>query len=232
MMLEAAEEYAQLGYKVFPLAPGLKRPHGGLVPHGVSEASDDVEKVRRWFTREPSANLGLACDGLIVIDCDLGNTWPGLERLKSEGHAVVQNTPSGGMHFLFRLPEGKAWKNSTSRLAHNIDTRTDGGYIVISPSRTIECPEEKSVAGDYVLEKPLPALAELPYPPEWLVEELDKCFKPEQPVKSEVSSERLLLPAPNCTDIVDRAKLYLDACPPAISGQGGHKGFTEFCETY
>ena len=217
-MLEAAKEYVKLGYKVFPLAPGLKRPHGGLVRRGVSQASADVEKVQDWFTREPSANLGLACDGMIVIDCDCGNTWPGFERLKSESNAVVQNTPSGGMHFLFRLPQGKAWNNSTSRLAHNIDTRSDGGYIVVEPSRTINCPKEKMVAGDYFFEKSLPALAELPFPPEWLIEELDVCFEP-RPVAPPNPSP---LPAPGSTDVIERARLYLDACDPAISGQGGH----------
>jgi len=222
MILEKAVEYATLGYKVFPLASRLKRPHGALVPHGVSEASDDVEKVRGWFTSEPSANLGLACTGLIVIDCDTGNTWPGFERLKAGNHAAVQNTPSGGMHFLFRLPQGKAWKNSTSRLAHKIDTRSDGGHIVVEPSRTVKSAEGKTVSGDYFFEKPLPPFAELPYPPEWLVEELDRCFASNQTVNCETPSGQLLLPAPSSTDIVDRAKAYLDACDPAISGQGGH----------
>ena len=218
MMRNAAEKYAKLGYKVFPLAPGLKRPHGGLVPHGVSQASNDVEKVQDWFTREPSANLGLACTGLIVIDCDLGNTWPGFERLKSEGHAAVQNTPSGGMHFLFRQQDGKEWSNSQSRIASKIDTRSDGGYIVVAPSRMIECADDKTVTGDYFFKTPLPALAELPYPPEWLTVELDQCFAPKKPELFEPRS----LPTPGSMEAIERAKLYLDACDPAISGQGGH----------
>ena len=192
------------------------------MPHGVKQASDDIEKVRHWFEQDPSANLALACDGLIVIDCDAGNTWPGFERLKAENHIAVQNTPSGGMHFLFRLPPGKAWNNSTSRLATKIDTRGNRGYIVVEPSVIVECADEKTATGDYFFEKPLPAFAELPYPPDWLVEELDQCFTPKQSVQSEVPSAPLLLPAPNSTDLVDRAKAYLDACPPAISGQGGH----------
>ena len=218
MMRNAAEKYAKLGYKVFPLAPGLKRPHGGLVPHGVSQASNDVEKVQDWFTREPSANLGLACTGLIVIDCDLGNTWPGFERLKSEGHAAVQNTPSGGMHFLFRLPEEKAWGNSQGRLAKKIDTRSNGGYIVVAPSRMIECADDKTVTGDYFFKTPLPAFVELRYPPEWLTAELDKCFATKKPELFEPRS----LSTPGSMEAIERAKLYLDACDPAISGQGGH----------
>jgi predicted CoA-binding protein len=33
-----ARAYVHMGYAVLPLAPGEKRPHGGLVPNGLKEA--------------------------------------------------------------------------------------------------------------------------------------------------------------------------------------------------
>ncbi|NQU22699.1 MAG: bifunctional DNA primase/polymerase [Candidatus Nealsonbacteria bacterium] len=217
-MQDAAIQYATHGYTVFPLAPGLKRPHKVLAPNGVHGATGDEATVRRWFSRAPSANIGLACEGLFVVDCDPGNTWPGFERLRAEAACPVQNTPRGGVHFVFRRPEGKSWRNSQSGVATKIDTRTDGGYIVADPSHTIDCPEENTVEGDYRFESPLPPLVELPFPPDWLVEELDAAFAP-KPASLPPS------PSPatqNETDITERAIAYMAECPPAISGQGGH----------
>ena len=217
-MQDAAVRYATAGYKVFPLSPGRKPgPHGALVPHGVRDATDDVATVRRWFSRESSANLGLACDGLIVIDCDPGNTWSGFERLRAEDAYPMQSTPRGGVHFVFRRPEGKAWGNSQNRVSTKIDTRTDGGYIVADPSRTVDDPNERTVEGEYAFESPLPPKDELPYPPDWLVDELDAVFAPKP----------LMLPPPVgvpsvASDVTERAIAYLAACPPALSGQGGH----------
>lgn len=216
--LEAALEYARQGYKVFPLRVGLKKPLGGLAKRGVLDATSDADTIRRWFSHEPWANIGLACEGLVVIDCDPGNDWAEFERLKAEAAYSVQNTPSGGLHFVFRRPEGKAWANSQSRLANKIDTRTDGGYIVVEPSRTLDSPVEKTVQGDYFFETPLPSIEELPYPPDWLVAELDAAFAPKhidvpQPASPGGSDE---------IDLTERAIAYLAACPPAISGQNGH----------
>ena len=216
-MQDAAVRYATAGYKVFPLSPGRKRPHGALVPHGVRDATDDVATVRRWFSREPSANLGLACDGLLVVDCDPGNTWPGFGRLTAENACPMQSTPRGGVHFVFRRPEGKAWGNSQNRVSAKIDTRTDGGYIVADPSRTVDDPDERTVEGEYAFESPLPPKDELPYPPDWLVDQLDAVFAPKP----------LMLPPPVgvpsvASDVTERAIAYLAACPPALSGQGGH----------
>jgi len=173
------------------------------------------------FTQEPQANIGLSCDGLLVIDCDLGNEWGGLDRLKQEGLCPIQSTPSGGLHFLFRLPEGKSWGNSQGRISTKVDTKTTGGYIVVEPSHAIDSPEHKTIEGDYFFESPLPPIDELPYPPDWLIEELDAAFsKPERP-ESPITAVSPSFEDDE-VDVVTRAVAYLDACPPAVSTQGGH----------
>ena len=217
-MQDAALAYLRRGYKVFPVNVGLKKPNGALVEHGVLEATDNEATVRAWFTQVPASNIGLACEGLFVIDCDPGHNWPGVERLKAEAACPVQSTPRGGLHFVFRRPAGKPWGNSQSRVAYKIDTRADGGYIVAAPSHTIDCPEEKTVEGDYRFETPLVPRDELPEPPDWLVAELDAAFAP-KPVPAVLPSA---VPPVHENDVVQRAIAYLAACPPAVSGQGGH----------
>jgi hypothetical protein len=167
-LLAAALRYAELGYRVFPCAPSGKAP---LTEHGFHDATSDAEQIERWWTQHPSANIGIPTEGLVVIDIDGdGNLWPGdPERGASLAQTgAVSLTPRGGRHYLFRRPADKAWKCSTGKLAASVDVRTDGGYIVVPPSRTAH--------GDYrwapglELDEPPDRL---PEPPAWLIAELD-----------------------------------------------------------
>jgi hypothetical protein len=74
-LLAAALRYAGMGYRVFPCAPGGKHP---LTGHGFHDATADPDQIERWWARHPSANVGIATEGLIVIDVDgQANAWPG-----------------------------------------------------------------------------------------------------------------------------------------------------------
>lgn len=42
--------------------------------------------------------------------------------------------PNGGRHYIFRQPEGMVLRNTTGRIAPRVDTRANGGYIVVPPS--------------------------------------------------------------------------------------------------
>jgi hypothetical protein len=167
-LLTAALRYAELRYRVFPCAPSGKAP---LTEHGFHDATSNAEQIERWWTQHPSANIGIPTEGLLVIDIDGdGNLWPGdPERSASLAQTgAVSLTPRGGRHYLFRRRGGKAWKCSTGKLAASVDVRTDGGYIVVPPSRTAH--------GDYRwapgLELDEPP-ERLPEPPAWLIAELD-----------------------------------------------------------
>jgi len=73
-LLAAAIHYAELGYPVFPCAPGTNRP---LTEHGFKDATGDIEQIERWWTKWPEANIGLPAAGLLVIDVDgADNPWP------------------------------------------------------------------------------------------------------------------------------------------------------------
>lgn len=134
----AALNYVAEGAKVLTLVPGDKTP---LTPHGVKDATDDPDKVDRWWQQTPKANIGIctgAASGVIVIDVDVKNDAQGkasLAQLEQE-HGPLEtlraNTPSGGEHLYFLAP-GCRVPNRVGLLP-GIDVRGDAGYIVAPPS--------------------------------------------------------------------------------------------------
>ena len=172
-LLTAALRYAELGYPVFPCAPGDNKP---ATEHGFKNAKPDSDQIERWWSALPEANIGIASEGLLVVDLDplepgQANTWllAEPEKLIDLAAAPTALTPRGGRHYVFRRPAGKAWRCTTSRLAPKVDTRTDGGYFVVAPSRRPDGAYQW-VSG---LELDVPADG-LPEPPAWLAQELDR----------------------------------------------------------
>lgn len=90
-------------------------------------------------------NIALATgerSGLFVLDVDVKNGAGGQETLDrvQEVYGLLPptrmvSTPSGGAHFYFSYPP--AWKHTTSagKIGKGIDTRCNGGYVVMPPSR-------------------------------------------------------------------------------------------------
>ncbi len=167
-LLECALAYADLGYAVFPCAPGRKQP---LTPRGFHDATTDSEQIERWWRQNPHANIAVPTSGLIVIDIDgADNAWLTSEPDKQLDLAVapVSRTPRGGRHHVFRQPSGKHWSNTTGRVAPGVDTRGDGGYILVPPSIV----DGKPYHWEPTLELEV-GPGDLPEPPEWLVAILD-----------------------------------------------------------
>jgi hypothetical protein len=172
-LLTAALRYAELGYPVFPCAPSRKAP---LTARGFHDATTDSEQIERWWARTPLANVAIPTAGLLALDIDgSGNLWPGdPDQAADLAHAgAIALTPRGGRHAIFRRPAEKTWKCSTGKLASGVDVRTDGGYLVVPPSRTAQ--GEYRWAEGLELDQPADRL---PEPPAWLVEELDRLAGP------------------------------------------------------
>ncbi|MCG3122057.1 MAG: hypothetical protein GIKADHBN_00433 [Phycisphaerales bacterium] len=163
-MLDAALQYAVLGYSVFPCWPDTKDP---MTTHGFKDATTDAEQIKRWWKRTPGANVAIATDGLLVVDVDgKDNKWLSdqPDRLAELVASPTAATPRGGRHFLFRQPEGRRVSISSGDVAHRIDIRADGGYLVVAPS--VVNSKVYSWAGcDFP-----PARDDLPLAPEWLLE--------------------------------------------------------------
>jgi hypothetical protein len=170
MLLDAALRYAKLGYRVFPCVPGGKSP---VTEHGFHDATTDAAQIEQWWTEQPRANIGLATEGLLVIDID-GRDNPWLanqpERTLELASVPTALTPRGGSHRVFRQPAGKDWRCTEGRLAPKVDTRAAGGYIVAPPSVVEGVGAYQWVEGLELDVRP-DALRE---PAPWLVAELDQ----------------------------------------------------------
>jgi putative DNA primase/helicase len=144
LLLTSALAYAQQGWYVFPCVPGEKRP---LTEHGFKDATRDPTKIKGWWAKHPLANIGIDCgrSKIVVVDLDVksGHDGPGEWHALCQRHqiddqgALEQSTPSGGIHKIWHSPNGTV-KNSAGKLAQGVDTRGDGGYILVAPSRTVQ----------------------------------------------------------------------------------------------
>jgi bifunctional DNA primase/polymerase-like protein/primase-like protein/D5-like protein len=154
-MLQAALEYAQAGFRVFPVhairagacscgggkgcAPG-KHPIGPLVPKGVKDASVEVQKIEAWWSRVPDANIGIATGAtsdLVVLDVDgpLGEqTLTDFETRYGALPRTRQVKTGKGRHLYFRYPAKVTHLKSVARKNLGLDVRGDGGYVVAPPS--------------------------------------------------------------------------------------------------
>ena len=148
-MLDAALEYAAMGWHVMPLhgvvagactcgdaacsSPG-KHPR---TVHGLKDASCNPESVRRWWKKWPDANVGIvtgAASGLVVLDLDTDDLTV-LEANDIELPETRTAKTARGRHLFFRHP-GTPVANRAGILP-KVDVRGDGGYVVAPPSRHI-----------------------------------------------------------------------------------------------
>jgi hypothetical protein len=140
---EAAARFAAAGVPVFPCAPGEKRP---LVRRGFHDATADPGQVAAWWSRWPSANIGIptgAASGVDVVDVDVhatGTGFPAFRGAHRQGHAAgwaaLVRTPSGGLHAYYPAHPDRAQSSWQAARAH-VDFRGDGGYIIAPPSKVL-----------------------------------------------------------------------------------------------
>lgn len=155
--LDAALTYARYGWHVFPVY-GVEDGHCAcgqdckspakhpLTKHGLQDATRDESTIRKWWARWPNANVGINCgaSSLAVVDVDTKGDVPGMENWRElvaeygrdiEATCCVE-TPSGGLHFYFSVPDEVHVSSGNSKLAAGIDVKSQGGYVVAPPSVT------------------------------------------------------------------------------------------------
>jgi len=102
---QIAQDYATVGLPVFPLWPGKKNPS---TRNGMLDATTDAGQIRAWWTRWPTANIGVRppC-GLVVLDVDPRNDGPSNLRGFVRQHGGLPATwtaatGGGGQHLWYR----------------------------------------------------------------------------------------------------------------------------------
>jgi Bifunctional DNA primase/polymerase, N-terminal len=149
----AALEYARLGYRVFPLAPGTKIPYTN---NGHLEATTDLKKVAQWWTWYPWSNIGwrpYEHQKGIDVDTLAGHGKDGLAtyvelagrlgRLPAECPVVV--TPSGGLHYWVTCDV----VDYRITLGDGVDVKGHKGYTVAPPSIIDKRDPKARVYGSY-----------------------------------------------------------------------------------
>ncbi len=171
-MLEWALCYARHGIHVFPVkprsktgyycypdyagSPSEKYPDGN--PYSwPAQASTDPERIRRFWTDHPSANIcGTTGAGLLVLDLDkehvnedsagnktlISDGWERLRKWSSDTglnlnlETAMSITGRGGNQLFYCSDPQKTMKGSSDIFRDNsgCDTRGDGNYVLLPPS--------------------------------------------------------------------------------------------------
>jgi Bifunctional DNA primase/polymerase, N-terminal/Primase C terminal 2 (PriCT-2) len=145
--LDAALSYARRGWRIFPLEPGTKVPHGAvtnrpgprLAPTGFKVATCDEATVRSWWSKAPTAGIGwVPGPDHLVIDVDVKNGKDGVSSLAQiaqgrELETLCSLTPSGGFHLILACRE-TGLREGTDVLGPGLDVRMSNGYVVLPPT--------------------------------------------------------------------------------------------------
>jgi len=145
------------GFWVFPCVYGRKEP---ATKRGFYDASANPATIRRWFGGNFRCNLAVRTgniSGVWVLDVDDPQPLRVLEKSHGLLPVTRQSQSSRGYHFWFRTT-GAPIPNSTSRIAANVDVKSENGYVIVAPSR-----HPDGVIYRWLNDEPL-AVA-----PEWLV---------------------------------------------------------------
>jgi len=146
-----------------------KHPLSLLVPHGLKEASRDKDVVTRWFTTFQKANIGIVCDGLVVLDVDTRHDGEESLYELEKAHGKIPDTVrvltgGGGQHIYF-VSSDRTLRSCS--LSSGLDVRTNGSYVVAPPS------VHKS-GREYVFEASLDLDTPLASLPTWLLSLIKK----------------------------------------------------------
>ena len=202
-MLDEALKYAEAGVPVFPLH-WIKRDGScscrlgsmctakGKHPRIMSwteEASVDPEKVKEWWSKTPSANIGIPMgelSGLVALDVDPRHGGDkSLQALAKEygplPETITATTGSGGKHIIFKYTDALRLKNVVG-FRDGLDVRTQGGLIVAAPSLHSSGNRYSWDDGLSIFEHEAADM------PNWLVEEIRKVGT-QLPAKKKASSE-------------------------------------------
>lgn len=198
---QAALDWAAAGFYCFPCEVNGKRP---ATQRGLLDATRDPNQINLWWAEVPY-NIGVSpsLSGMTVVDVDGVAGAEALARLEAINSAIPSTlkvqTPRGPGHTHIWL-QGNA-RSTVGKLGPKIDTRGEGGYVLVPPSQTAQG------AYEYVGED-----TDIAEAPAWLLTALAG------------SSEGHDRPDGLEEDLhhnVIRATAYLRARKPAIEGEGG-----------
>ncbi len=157
--LTTALQVWELGLRPIPITRNKKHPP--LVKwQEFQHRQPTKEEIEEWAKQWPEANVAILTgtpEGVDVVDLDMddnGNLpiWPGNDHLLLT--ECVAQTPHGGRHYFSK--HSPSFKTSVGVLAPHVDTRGEGGYVLIAPSIVDDKPYEFVMGGLSEVENPFP----------------------------------------------------------------------------
>jgi hypothetical protein len=209
LFMRARRLTEQYGFSIIPVDRASKQPAARWKEFQQRRSTE--REWRQWFPQRHPANLGIvtgAVSGIVVVDVD-----------SDAGRAYVTahlpptpmrvTTGGAGEHHYYRHPGGvvsnkvRLPDDAGARVA--VDVRGDGGYV-IGPGSL-----HPRTGRHYREPEPWPdALEQVPvFNPAWLA------VSKREPAPSSCPPPATTLP------VIERARRYLAAVPPAIQGCGG-----------
>ena len=152
--LGAALHYASNGLLVFPVHSvengkcscyqGVNCKRKGKHPRtslGLKSASKDADTISKWWSVWPDSNIAVVTgkeSGILVIDIDVSEGFKTANDVLEYNalelpETLVSETGGGGVHYIYKYPQEGKYKTGTE-IFKNIDSRADGGYIIVPPS--------------------------------------------------------------------------------------------------
>lgn len=163
-----ALDYVGLGFRIFPLKPGLKTP---LTEHGLKDATSAPETILIWWAKWPNANIAILCNGLLVLDFDGEQAEATLNKLQNDndplpatwmirtGGGTPDKPKARGLQLVYKAPAELNIRPGAGIYGYNgLDVRANDSYIVAVGSVTKQAYE--TIKG---------SAAELADAPEWLI---------------------------------------------------------------
>jgi hypothetical protein len=215
-----AQLYRKLGFHIFPLLPASKKP---AVKWGGAKLLPNTEPD--YWKWRPNYGIAIATgpsSGLFVYDVDAGVGKRGgsshvayTDRFGPFPTTPCVLTGTRGLHYYFSCP-GFDFPNSTSKVGPGLDIKTRGGFVVApSPS-----PHPRTGRQYYWIAAPWDV--DIAPGPTWLLRAiLPPPPKPLTTVDPEHIRRARLQHGEGGP--LERARLYIDAMPPMVEGQGGRR---------
>lgn len=175
--LWALQSSTKYNWYVYPIGRDSKIPLAGT--HGKNSATNIASEIVKWYAKDCRMNFGYNLDmsGLSVIDVDThgANGYKALDVLLNMKlvtinqleSSLIQLTPSGGMHFIFRTE--RPFK--TCQIGRYVETLK--GIDLLNKGHSVICAGSTVNGKSYSLVNSIPNLEEIGYFPSRLIDYLD-----------------------------------------------------------
>jgi len=175
--------YGSLGWRVFPVVPGGKRP---LYRGWQKDATTEQDQIVRYWRIEEAPNIGVVCgEAFDAFDIEGEHLAALRQWADPRGHRLPQTplarTGRGGIHVLVAPTGIGRGRDLMLDGVHVGELKSTGGFIVVCPSVTVAA---------YRWLRP-PATQPLAPAPDWLLGLVARPQLPSQAVAEGPSNPRL-----------------------------------------